>query len=311
MQKINEHGNVNAEELGIAFWNFLIEKRLIQEISTKLEKLSNEVPEAVSLLNWINKSHENLQTLILGKPEQLESIIDELDEMPDSKRLLNVFNYAKFRREFAFEFYEKWLDVPVCAYCNRNYTDIVKVGKSGKLAYTFDHFFSKSKYPYLALSFFNLIPCCSVCNSIWKGSTEFCLQMYLHPWVDSFHQHVKFILTPNVVGGGHPLFWSVDLAPQVIKNESMWMKAYRLAAVLHLDKHYQRHAALVQEMVQLRDAYPDDYLDSLVKNHPEIFESRNALLKKLVTKPNVAQISKRPLGKLIYDLYDQLWESNP
>ena len=37
----------------------------------------------------------------------------------------------------------------------------------------FDHWFPKKKYPLLAISFYNLIPCCTYCNSSVKGDIEF------------------------------------------------------------------------------------------------------------------------------------------
>lgn len=69
--------------------------------------------------------------------------------------------YTNFRnRKWAYGLLEK-LDVKVCPYCNRQYTFTVpKV----KVSPQFDHYFPISKYPYLQLSLFNLIPSCSTCN---------------------------------------------------------------------------------------------------------------------------------------------------
>lgn len=37
---------------------------------------------------------------------------------------------------------------------------------------TFDHWFAKDDHPLLALSFYNLIPSCNICNSSVKGKKE-------------------------------------------------------------------------------------------------------------------------------------------
>lgn len=55
------------------------------------------------------------------------------------------------------------LNLRVCPYCGRSY--IYAVEENGTMVKPqIDHFFPKSKYPYLALSYFNLIPICQTCN---------------------------------------------------------------------------------------------------------------------------------------------------
>jgi hypothetical protein len=45
--------------------------------------------------------------------------------------------------------------------------------KKDKNHFTLDHFIPKSKFPYFALSLYNLIPSCYSCNSKFKGAMEF------------------------------------------------------------------------------------------------------------------------------------------
>ncbi|MEH7419382.1 HNH endonuclease signature motif containing protein [Neobacillus drentensis] len=56
------------------------------------------------------------------------------------------------------------LGIKVCPYCNRNYINNVPTQKKVKRTSELDHFFSKDKYPFLAMSFFNLVPVCPSCN---------------------------------------------------------------------------------------------------------------------------------------------------
>lgn len=66
----------------------------------------------------------------------------------------------------------KGLNLRICPYCGRSFiysveeeTDIVKP--------QIDHFLPKRKYPYLALSYFNLLPVCPTCNlSSCKGEYD-------------------------------------------------------------------------------------------------------------------------------------------
>ncbi len=56
------------------------------------------------------------------------------------------------------------LGVKVCPYCNRMYTT-TSYGKK-RTRPEFDHFYPQSRYPYLAVSLFNLIPSCNICNKL-------------------------------------------------------------------------------------------------------------------------------------------------
>lgn len=73
--------------------------------------------------------------------------------------------YEEFTKLYAYEFL-KQLQIRTCPYCNRNYTfTIEKKGSKGFATRAeLDHFYDKSEYPLLALSFYNLVPSCHTCN---------------------------------------------------------------------------------------------------------------------------------------------------
>lgn len=54
------------------------------------------------------------------------------------------------------------IGIKVCPYCNRNYIYNANNSRTSE----FDHFIPKEKFPIFALCFYNLIPCCKVCNHI-------------------------------------------------------------------------------------------------------------------------------------------------
>ena len=61
----------------------------------------------------------------------------------------------------------KNLGIRICPYCGRSYIyRVEKKGKDGNVAVKpqLDHFLPKRYYPFLAMNFFNLIPCCTQCN---------------------------------------------------------------------------------------------------------------------------------------------------
>lgn len=87
------------------------------------------------------------------------------------------------------------LNTPVCPYCNREYITSVITSKEKKIiGPTFDHFLSQKDYPFLKLSFFNLIPSCTTCNSRLKNQTEFDFEHFLYPYCDSYEGLANFEL---------------------------------------------------------------------------------------------------------------------
>ena len=65
---------------------------------------------------------------------------------------------------------QRQLDVKICPYCNRIYTTTL-YGKK-RIRPDFDHFYPQSRYPYFAVSLFNLIPSCSICNKAKSDNAE-------------------------------------------------------------------------------------------------------------------------------------------
>lgn len=65
-------------------------------------------------------------------------------------------------------------DISICPYCYRSYIGVIEE-EDGKRAITpdLDHFYPKSKYPFLAVTLSNLIPSCLFCNQRAKNATDF------------------------------------------------------------------------------------------------------------------------------------------
>ena len=86
-----------------------------------------------------------------------------------------------------------------CTYCNRQYIITITITKdkgsndASRIARPqLDHWFSKELYPLMSLSLYNLIPCCSICNSSLKGNAIFKLSTHIHPYLDSTLDEPKF-----------------------------------------------------------------------------------------------------------------------
>lgn len=55
-------------------------------------------------------------------------------------------------------------DIHTCHYCDMAYINVFEVGKKKKTQFDLDHVLDKGRCPILALSLFNFVPSCQVCN---------------------------------------------------------------------------------------------------------------------------------------------------
>lgn len=111
-----------------------------------------------------NGSYDSLRQYFEGVIE----IIGTLEKDSENKVCTKIFRYdalkyeKKYQEESTAYWLQRQLEVKVCPYCNRMYTTTL-FGEH-RIRPDFDHFYPQSKYPYLAVSLFNLIPSCSMCN---------------------------------------------------------------------------------------------------------------------------------------------------
>lgn len=120
--------------------------------------------------------------LLLATPQQLFDLKATYDKMKPNqqeevkKHLGMKGMYNKFidkNCEFMYkgsQYNSNYLadknDIKTCPYCNENttYSFYYKTTKSYRRTFDWDHIIPKEEYPFLAISFYNLVPACKVCN---------------------------------------------------------------------------------------------------------------------------------------------------
>ncbi len=202
----------------------------------------------------------------------------------------------------------KDLDVKVCPYCNRNY--ILNFQKKGKENATaqLDHFFDKKKYPYLAISIYNLVPSCGTCNQ--RKSTK--QENIFYPYLESFNNSVKFSLkgikSRDELKKENLDFFDekrIELDYKILNDKD---KVEKHIEVFNIKNLYNEHKDIVSELLQKRVIYSDDYLESLLDEYEgKLFNNKEHLLR-LITGGYIEDkdINKRPLSKLIKDISEEL-----
>jgi len=153
------------------------------------------------------------------------------------------------------------IKINTCPYCNRQYTiTITGSTKSHKVTRPqFDHFFRQSKYPLLALSFYNLIPSCSICNSTIKHEKDFSLRTHIHPYIDHITDKVEFIYTLDTMNKCKDIKLKYKNCPEANKIK-------RTFDDMKVETIYNGHKFLIDQILELKKTLNDDYLEILTRH---------------------------------------------
>lgn len=267
---------------------------------------------------------KNLERIVTAKPKDFNKIIEEVKRKGLRKDVLKKVivgtdkyfsGYKKFssKKTTSYNAYSlaKNLDVNVCPYCNRSYIHTIKSVNDKSARPQFDHFICKKKHPILGMTFYNLIPSCSICNSSIKGQQTFELKTHIHPYIDNFDKIKSFSVDKILLS----LVNKKKDFNIVFKDRHDITKEQKDKAEKHIESFalealYNVHKDKVLELVDFSRAYNGDSLENLVntfKDSTKIFKDTNDV-KRLLLGYYVESkdINKRPLNKLIKDINEEL-----
>jgi|GEM_PF-6669512 len=239
-------------------------------------------------------------------------------KLPDKDILIaTLFNYKTYYKNEIDPIAQK-LGIVVCPYCNRNFiTHIVDDDGEKIIGPNFDHFFHQAENPLLTISFFNLIPSCSLCNSNLKNQRKFEFENNLHPYFHEMGQHATFDFDLD----------TIDISDV---SDITFKPKIKINVLAGSDEHYRllksgRHVDSGSiDVFRLREVYASHY--DIVKeihtkfdeNSPHYVKSITASLSALgATEAEFYRFHfgnyfhqhdfhKRPLAKLTKDIYDKM-----
>lgn len=291
------------------------------------------------------EKYKLLRKIIMGNTTELSEIVDQIEKKislgrypkmwligkngkpaltPFGKLVEYVFDYNSFISDRsgwnAYDLTNK-MAIDVCTYCNRNYTYTIFDEKGKRVARPeLDHFLLKSKYPYLALSFYNLIPSCHTCNSGIKGSKDFNFRDYIHPYRDCLDDLIQISvrfkednhLSPDErkrVFGLAFFNGQIDSFDLVFNHRNATpgkeqAKANASVKAFQLELLYNCHKDLVVDMIVNAIIYNESYIESLLNSYSPLFRNRDDVIRH-ITK-NLSQpeaMYKRPFSKLSRDIH--------
>lgn len=185
--------------------NYKYEINMVSYHTTRIDDKSNHliIGEAANIIknefakyntNYAKKYFKNKINCV----DKLNAVLDKM--FSDANTLLNgtrgsfgtqesFIEYSMIPNDLRHKLMSS-LGIRTCPYCNRNY--ITVYGKGKKSTADLDHFYQKKQYPLFALSLFNFIPSCQICNSRMKNTHS--AENTLYPYKEGFEKDAHFEL---------------------------------------------------------------------------------------------------------------------
>lgn len=290
------------------------EEETEENYQKRREKFSREVGLIVDFLSVEGKlDDDKIKNILVGEVPYLEKAmvkigqIESIEIQKEFERVYTNFSNRKFGHQWA-----ERLGVTVCPYCNRSYIFTVeKDARNGKVRPQYDHFFPKSKYPYLAVSMYNLIPSCAVCNSGKSDKDNFKDQkvQYLNPYVEGYGTKTVLQITPkkkkdrihSYVGLAEEYTVKPESAPDVDKDAAK--RIQNTWDLLKLGPLYEKHSDYIRNILRAKQIYTEEYLNQLIKSFPGAFDDMDDLRNVVYFNYlDEEKWGKRILAKLTHDL---------
>ena len=314
------------------------------ELSNKSEK------DSIKYLNILKKIKEGEKHFIVEKKsvKEFEKLNINKEYLPQNLLFYEeylpyeLFKYANLYGEGQkIDEKETWsrhkllslMGIEICPYCQRNYIsnytekndkkceeednkeveeNKVEENNDEKTTATLDHFYPKADYPFLALSLYNFVPSCQVCNSIFKRDAD--THDSIYPYEEGFEElGVKFKTSKEIIYeilGEKDSDFSVEIDCKNIEDKEKKDKVKNSIKNLGLDKVYEKsHNQYIQNLLYTVEKYPENYLEAC----GEMFENDNNKKKQLeeyfkdiVKEPYRKRIENgEPLAKLTKDILEE------
>jgi hypothetical protein len=130
-----------------------------------LKSIVCKAPKERHLIDFLIKNVESNDYFLLEYEELLNliTVINSYQCTDEDflKSIKKAFNYSLFRKKHGVKIVQNF-PCKTCYYCNGQLIGMNI--KHNSLILQFDHFFPQDLYPYLAISYYNLIPSCASCN---------------------------------------------------------------------------------------------------------------------------------------------------
>lgn len=257
---------------------------------------------------------------LLKTPTEIDKIIANMIPLPPlrqdnngnalkiqlSHEIQKALCYKQLRRDFYPKYFRN-LGIKTCVYCNSQLTIVVVKSKTEIDArLEVDHHYSKSEFPFLSISLFNLFPCCSSCNKR-KGSTPVNFKLYTddvsklkksdYEFNITRTSKCDFLLTKNAES--IEIIFNDSTVPP-IGNKS-------LQSAFNIKEIHDTQKDIIAELIIKSQIYNESFKKILQKSFSKLSLNQNDFDRVIVGNyTEDKDIHKRPFSKMTMDIAKQL-----
>lgn len=265
------------------------ERNAIREHITPLLKIDNPSSDYEWLREFILADVKTLREWTTNQAEKLR--------FGEFKKLyLTMFSngptkYVDTKKTYnAYTLY-KAMNIRVCPYCEHEYIDALNIEGKEHRTMEFDHFYPKddTKYPGLAMCFYNLIPSCSSCNKIKR-----IVSLDANPYEEGI-EDLTYLYPDIEIGVNIETLSEEECAVKfhpkggMIQNEK----------ALGLEQRYTSQNHIVKDLLKKKQQFPDEKLEKMEKAG---FGTKEQLTRALFGAPRAEIKGKELHTKMKHDL---------
>jgi hypothetical protein len=275
---------------------------------------------------YIKELIEKYDKIVLLKPSEFQTWIDHFEAiLPNSskdftpkfsKAVVDALAYEDLREKELLSLYKN-LNIKACCYCNAQLTIVANVEfyekprkkkglpKKRKATFELDHYFPKSKYPFLATTFFNLFPSCSNCNKSKSDKTIGFNLFEESNKLDLFHFEFDRTSEPTYWKTMDPKDLEFSFKAINVDDEDLKIKFNEMFSIEGI---YETQKDIIEYLIHIRDAYSKGYKAGLIDLAEKKLFSDEAMIKKMLIGNyfDPEDVHKRPLAKFTQDIARQL-----
>ena len=293
-------------------------KKYLELLKKIIDKGKDFIIQKELFLDYENKEIDKIIKIMKKKNKKSKSILEiRFEKLNISEEYLpnQLFCYKKLQtgnKDWNRHKLLSLIGIEICPYCQRNYISSYEENNDEKTTADLDHFYPKSLYPFLALSLYNFIPSCQICNSRFKGNKDTRDSVYLYE--EGFDElGVKFKTSKEVISeilGERYSDFYVKIDYENLKNKEDGEKVKNSIENLGLDRVYKKsHNQYIQNLLYNIEKYPENYLENCVEMFESNVDKKKQLeeyFKDIVKEPYRKRIEKgEPLAKLTKDILEE------
>lgn len=345
MIRIDDHTNINLDTLAEQHYNNRIGNVLVDGVNyhatqsligrIRVQRAQDAViPNQTRLDFWdylLNDDFRNLKRVITSRPDTLKVIIGEIEDICgagffsndiDFERatltdfgviVRNVFNYDAYRNGAQCSANCQQLNLSYCPYCNEQTIQVIEDinGLDGdvreRALLQLDHFYPQSRHPYFAVSFFNLIPGCAVCNAQLKGEKKFDIDSHFNPFHKRLDDFFSFQIDSLLLQSENDVIINhINKAPHLDNALTDFTILNRYQNIAHKRTVFKLFQSFKNHSSKINRSIAQQFQGLFINE-----SKRRVLLEKYNVPVNQNEINQVHLGKLKRDIVIQMKVLNP